>query len=297
MKLRNKKVLVTGGAGFIGSNLIVKLKKLGAKVESFDHSQGKDILDKNALRSTIKKKFDIIYHLAGYSGGPRSNQEIVKTMEINTIATANLLKFVKEYSRHSKIILSNSRLEYGKPSYLPIDEKHPTNPNSVYGISKLASTQIAMLFSKNYGLKITVLRTSNVYGPTKSKKFMGYNIINYFIDIAKRGKTIEIFGTGEQERDYLYITDLIDAFILLTNENASGQIFNLGYGKGIKVKDMAEIIVRCVGDGKIKFRKWPKEYKEVETGSYITDIRKIQRMLGFNPRISFKEGVECSIQS
>lgn len=290
MKFSNKKILVTGGSGFIGHHLMQKLKELGARVENFDLSVGRNIQSESQLKEAVKKQFDIIFHLAGFSGPSRSNKDAKKAYIINTFATVSLLNFIKDFSAKTKIIFSNSRLEYGKPQYLPVDELHPLRPNSSYGVSKLAATEAAMLYHRLNNLDITVFRTSNVYGPYKAG-FLGYNIINHFIDLAKNDKTLTIYGRGDQIRDYLYIDDLIDAFILAVSPRSKGQIYNLGYGKGIKFTEMVNLIIKLSGKGRIRHIKWPKDDQEVETGDYISDISKIKKELGFSPKISFDGGI------
>lgn len=296
MDLSGKKILVTGGSGFIGTNLIKKLTSLGASVTNFDLANGQDIENENQLAAFIRRKYDIIYHLAGFSGSTESNKERLKSFRINTLATVNLCQQVLKYSPKTKIIISSSRLEYGKPQYLPVDENHPIQPTSAYGLSKLAATQTALIFHKINNFDVTIFRTSNVYGLHKDSKFAGYNIINHFIDLAQRDQTLTIFGAGVQKRDYLFIDDLVNAFVLAANQSvSSGQIYNLGAGVGIKFKEMVELIVKKIGKGKIKFVKWPKDAKVVETGDYITDLTKIKRELGFAPKIGFEEGIQKTI--
>lgn len=296
MKFRNQKILVTGGSGFIGSHLIQKLEELGAKVENFDISLGMDIQNESQLKETVEKRFDIIFHLAGFSGSPRSNKDAKKAFEINTMATISLLELIKNFSPKTKIIFSNSRLEYGKPQYLPVDESHPLRPNSAYGVSKLAATEAAMFYHRVNNLDVTVFRTSNVYGPSKAR-FLGYNIINHFISLAINNKTIEIFGNGEQKRDYIFIDDLVSAFLKAALSKKLGQIYNLGCGKGIKFKKMVTLILNGIGNGRIKYVPWPKDYKDAETGSYISDITKIKRNLNFQPKVSFKIGIKKTIEA
>lgn len=296
MNLFGKKILVTGGNGFIGQHLVTRLMSLNSKVDVFDISLGQDIVNAEQLKSFIKKKYDIIYHLAGFSGSAESNQEKLKCFNINLLSSINLFELILKYSPKTKIILSSSRLEYGPPMYLPVDESHPTEPTSMYGLTKLNSTQMAMIYHDQFDLDVTVFRTSNVYGPNTNKKFAGYNVINHFINLAKKGKTLTIYGDGKQKRDYVYIDDFIDVLILTINKKASGKIYNVGLGKGIAFKEMAELIVKEVGKGSVKLVKWPKRYEQVETGSYISDISKIKNDLGFNPKISFEEGISRTLE-
>ncbi|OGD81371.1 hypothetical protein A3G14_05445 [Candidatus Curtissbacteria bacterium RIFCSPLOWO2_12_FULL_38_9] len=297
MNLKGKKFLVTGGSGFIGSHLIERLTEYGAYVENFDLSQGRDIQDEKQLSQAIKKKSDAIFHLAGFSGSKESNENIEKSFKINTLATVNLIEHVLKYSPKTKIVLSSSRLEYGTPKYLPVDEKHPTNPISAYGLSKLCATQMVLIYYKTKSLNVTVFRTSNVYGSHPHAKFSGYNIVNHFIDLAKQNKTLTIFGEGDQKRDYLYIDDMIDAFILSADSKANGKIYNLGLGSAISLKEMAELIIKTIGKGRIRYVRWPDNYKAVETGDYVTDISKIKRELGFSPKIDFETGILRTINN
>ena len=295
MTFKGKNILITGGLGFIGSNLSRRLEELGAQISIFDIAKGDDICDIDKVKKVIKEKPDVIYHLAGFSGSKESNENVEKSFKINAFATVNLFELVLKYSPKTKIILSNSRLEYGKLQYLPVDEKHPTLPTSAYGLSKLIATQIALVFHKLKGLNVTIFRTSNVYGPHPTSKFSGYNIINHFIDTAQNNGILTVYGDGQQLRDYIFIDDLVEAFILAADKNASGEIYNLGFGEGIKLKDMAKKIINKVGKGRLVYEKWPSDYRKVETGSYVSDINKIKNELGFLPKISFDEGIVKTI--
>lgn len=296
MNLKNKRILVTGGSGFIGSSLISKLIKLGANVDNYDSSVGCDIEDHHLLKKYVKRKYNYIFHLAAFSGSARSNRKTLRTFSVNTLATLKLCELIIKYSPKAKLVLSSSRLEYGNPKYLPVDEIHPTEPTTVYGLSKLTSTWLALVCNKKNGLRVTIFRTSNVYGRHPKGKFTGYNIINHFIDLAKKNSDLQIFGKGSQKRDYIYIDDLVSAFILGLSNKANGKVYNLGFGKGISIRNMAKIIIQKVGKGKMKFIKWPQDYKQIETGDYISNISKIKKELGFAPSIGFKEGVKKTLE-
>ena len=296
MNFKDKRILITGSNGFIGSNLKAKLVNLGAIVTSFDLSDGQDIMDTSLLENIIKKKFNIIFHLAGFSGSKESNEDRFKSFQINTLATVNLMELITKICPDTKIILSSSRLEYGRPLYIPVDEKHKTEPTSAYGLSKLTATEMAQVFGKTRNLKYIVFRTSNVYGPHKEKKFSGYNLINHFIDLAKREKNLLIFGKGDQLRDYIYIDDLVQAFIIAAESDVQQQIYNLGYGEGISLTKMANLITKNVKKGNIKYINWPKDNKSIETGSYTSDISKIKKELGFKPKIGFEEGIQKTLK-
>lgn len=295
MNLKRKRVLVTGSDGFIGSRLLRKLQHLRAKVDQFDLSLKLDITNSLKLESYVKKKYDLIYHLAGISGTSQTMQTITNCINTNFQTTKNLIDLVLKYSPHTKIVLSGSRLEYGKPAYLPVDENHPQEPDTIYGITKLFCTQYAMSLAKSKRLNVTVFRTSNVYGPHPSKSFSGYNVINHFIDLALNNKSMTVFGKGEQKRDYIYIDDLVRGFVLASQEKANGHVYNLGFGKAIKFNKMIKTIKKIAGSGKIVSRPWPIHYQKVETGDYVSNISKIKKHLGFNPKINFKEGIEKTV--
>lgn len=297
MSKKTKRILITGSHGFIGSALKDRLQELGYAVFGFDTQNGDDITNTAKLQKAIVQRYDAIYHLAGFSGSNQSNSDINHCFQLNAIATANIIKWILVYSPRTKLILSGSRLEYGRPQYLPVDENHPTAPNSAYGISKLASTQLAIVFSRTSALRTTIFRTSNVYGWHKNRIFKGYNVINYFIDEAKKGNIIPIFGDGSQIRDYIYISDLVDAFTKALEKKADGQIYNLGYGQPIEFGNMVKSIVRVVGKGKVKFIKWPSDFKKVETGSYVTNIEKIKKQLHFTPKINFEQGIRLTVEN
>lgn len=292
MNLTHKKILITGGHGFIGSNLTKHLEKKKAIVDIYDKKEGNDVQDVDNLKRYVKKNYFAIYHLAGFSGSAKSNEQKTECFRQNTFSSANLCELITKYSPNTKLILSGSRLEYGVPRYLPIDESHPTLPNSIYGLSKLAATQTGLIYFKKNNLDITIFRTSNVYGPHPSTSFAGYNVINFFIDRAVKNQELKIYGDGEQLRDYIYIDDLVEVFTKVLKTSTLGNIYNLGYGRGIKFKDMVAKIIKIVGKGKLTYEKWPDDYTEVETGSYVTDISKIKKDLKFIPRTSFEKGIE-----
>jgi UDP-glucose 4-epimerase len=290
-----KSALITGGSGFIGMHLISKLQENGYIVDIFDRKNGQDIKNINDLKKVVQNNYDVIYHLAGLSGSKESNEKKISYFQINTLATINLMELIVNYAPNSKLILSSSRLEYGKPQYNPVDENHKTEPTSAYGLSKLIATQMAQVFGSAKNLNYIAFRTSNVYGPHKEEKFFGYNLINYYIDQAKKGKTLLIFGNGNQLRDYIYIDDLVQAFLMAAESKMKQKIYNLGFGEGTTLKNMTKLIIKTVNKGNIKFVTWPIDYHKIETGSYVSNISKIKKELGFKPKISFKEGIQKTL--
>lgn len=287
------KVLITGGAGFIGSHLAKKLQQQKHRVTIFDLPNS--ITDPKLVIQTIKNKFDVIYHLAGISGTVDLDPR--ESFLVNVKGAINLLEAVRLYSPKTRIIFSNSRQEYGKPQYLPVDELHPTNPTNHYGVHKLTITLYAQLYSQLCNLDTVILRTSNVYeevGPLEVRPLRqpSYNVVNHWLSQAEAKKDIIAFGDGSQLRDYLHIDDLVAALIQAgIIKKARGHIFNIGSGKGTSMLRMAQTIAKKFGV-KVITKPWPKEWKQAETGSYVSDIKKAKKLLNWTPKISFDQAIK-----
>ena len=245
---KDKKVLITGGLGFIGSNLAIKLVELGANVTLLDSMQQNyggnlfniesvkdrvivnfsDMRDTHALPYLVKEK-DYIFNLAGQVSHIDSMINPMTDMEINVKAQLSLLEICREYNKEAVVVYSSTRQFYGHPQYLPVDEKHPIIPIDVNGIDKFAGEQYHLLFNKVYHLKTTALRMTNTYGPRQSIRHNRLGFIGWFIRKAVLGEEIEIFGDGKQVRDFTYVDDVVEALLLAaTNEECYGVYFNLG---------------------------------------------------------------------
>jgi UDP-glucose 4-epimerase len=250
-----------------------------------------DISDYHEVEKVIKRKYDIIFHCAGYSGQINTQKEPYSSYVNNVVGTINVLENIRKYAPASKIVLIGSRLEYGKPQYIPVDENHPTNPTSQYGMDKLTAAHYALWYWKMYGIRVTILRLSNIYGPHKLFNFKLYNTLNYFIDRAYMGKKLIVYGKGTQLRDYLYIEDLIQIMLNVgLNREADGQIFNIGYGKPIKFIDAIQYIAK-VFNVKVTRQQWPSGHEQYETGSYVSNIRKIISCTDWAPTTNFHKGI------
>ena len=269
--LKHKKILVFGGSGFLGSHLLKRLPHAS--------DTGVDITDQSAVFNLIKQGWDIIVNLAGISGTPINSRQIMVSFEVNVIGSLNLLEASRQLPHPPILFFSNSRQEYGRPQYLPVDELHPTHPTNLYGIHKLAVTHLAQLYHQTYDLPTIIFRTSNVYGKSPTNKPVNYNIVNQWLN----GGPITIFGTGSQKRDYLFIDDWVNAVVAaLTTPKAYGQIFNIGSGQGQSLLSMAKTIAKSTG-AKIIKKPWPPDWQSVETGDYISDISKAKRILHWHP--------------
>ena len=195
------------------------------------------------------------------------------------------------------MIFSGSRLQFGKIIKLPVDELHPLNPETPYAFHKKATEDMYQFYHKQHNIDTVVFRIANPYGPRGQIKHPKYSIINFFIRKAMEGGKISIFGKGNQIRDYIFVTDLANAFIAASvTDKSNGQVFNIGSGIGISFKKMVETIIDVVGDGYYEKIPWPKNYINVETGDYITDIRKIEACLEWSPEVSFLDGIKKTVE-
>ena len=308
-----KKVLVTGGLGFIGLNLSRRLLELGASVTVLDNFMPPDVSELHAdflarfrvaladIRDEEKvervvRDQEIIFNLAGKSGAAGSNKTPLNDLDINCRGHITVLEACRAFNPGVTIIFPSSRLVYGKPLYLPVDEKHPLEPESIYAAHKLAVENYHLIYGRLYGLKSTVLRISNPYGPFQAGEGRAYGIANSFIQAAVAGRPITLFGDGSQRRDYLYIDDLVEAFLRAASaEEARGKIYNIGDGKGTSLLELAELTVAAAGKGEIVRVPWPEEYQAIETGDYVSDISLAQRELGWSPVTEIREGIARTV--
>jgi len=310
----NKKVLVTGGMGFIGSHLARKLIEQGALVTITTKSmlgQEKMVLDSILDKITVieadireekrinalVKDAEYIFDLAGRSGAVNSWDDPLMDLDINCKGHLILLEACRKYNLKAKLIFPGTRLEFGPPIYLPVDENHPLNPQSIHAVHKLTVEKYCLAYFHKYGIRTAVLRISNPYGAYDFPGQRTYNIINNFIWRLMEGKKVSIFGDGSQIRDYIYIDDLIDLMLRVAAQDEYwGEVFNIGNGKPIKLIDMVKTIIKVVGKGEYECIPWPESYAKVETGNYVTDIQKVKMFLGWEPKICIEEGIKKTVQ-
>ena len=311
-KLRKKKVLITGGLGMIGSTIAHKLVEIGADVtliDAFIEPYGanyfnikgienkvtvniSDIRDKESIKELVFGK-DIIFNLAGQVSHNDSLENPFLDADINYIGQLNVLEAVRKYASNATVLFAGSRLQFGEIEKIPVSEDHPLKPKTPYALNKGASENLYLFYHRVHSISTVVFRIANPYGPRAQMRHPKYCIINWFLRLAIDNQTIKIFGDGNQVRDYIYIDDLAEAFILAAvNERAAGEVFNIGSGVGTRFKDMANLILKNVKKGEVEHVPWPEKYINVETGDYISDIRKAERMLGWVPKTSLKEGVK-----
>lgn len=303
--LKDKKILVTGGAGFIGSNLVDRLS-VDSKVTVLDNlSSGSlanlekskdritllkgDVLDKALVKDAVAG-VDFVFHLAANVGNVKSIEDPHFDMEVNIKGTINLLEACLN-SNIKKLVYSSSGAIFGEAKYLPVDEDHPLNPESPYGVSKLAAEKYCFAFYKVHGLPITALRYFNAYGPRQGTS--GYaNVIAIFFNRIREGKPFTVYGDGEQTRDFVFVKDIVQANILAAAQPAAvGEIFNIATGHENSLSELISII------NQLSSKRNEIDYTESRAGEVKhsrATIEKAQRILGYKPTIWLEEGLRLT---
>jgi len=309
---KNKKILITGGLGFLGSNLAHKFVQDGASVTIVDNLSPLyggnmfnvegikenvkiilgDIRDKELMKSLIVD-VDYIFHFAAQVSYIDSLSMPFDDMDLNAKSVLSLLELCRQYNQKTTIVFSSSRMVLGYINGPVFDETHPTNPLSLYGIHKLTAEKYLLMYYKDFGIRCIIYRITNPYGPRQQIKHSKYSLPGWFIRQAMEGKTIKIFGEGDQVRDYVFVNDLIEGIYLASvSERAIGHIVNLGSGIPTRFKDIVETIIKIVGKGKIEHVPWPEDYEKIETGNSVADISKLKTLSGFVPKYSIEDGIK-----
>lgn len=310
-----KQVLITGGLGFIGSNLAHRLVGLGADVcivDSLAPGTGgnpynidaiKDrvqvviagIRDKAAMTACVQGR-DYLFNLAGHISHIGSMQAPDKDLEMNCSSHLALLELCRDQNPALKIIYASTRQIYGRPSHLPIDEMHPLAPVDFNGISKMAGEWYHTLFHRVYGLRTTSLRMTNVYGPRMWAKDGRLAFIGLWVRQIVDGQQLLVYGNGKQIRDFNFVEDVVDALLLAAiTPAADGQIYNLGSGAPINLLDLAHLLVEINGSGSFCLTPFPSERKRIDIGDYFANYNKIQTEVGWQPKTSLREGLACTL--
>lgn len=310
------RVLITGGLGFIGSNLAHRLVNLGAEVKIYDAllegyganwANIKEIKDKveviigdvrdyKKLKDVIRT-VDIIFHCAAQVSRVVSMSNPWLDVDINCIGTINVLEAVKNSNKNIRIIYTSSRASTGLAKNLPVDEETPLNPVDVYGVNKLTAEMYCKVYHRAYGLKTTILRLTNCYGPRAQMKTPRYGVINWFIRMALEDKVLTVYSPGTMLRDYIYVDDTIDALILAAqNDEAINETFYVTSGKPISLVELAKLIVRIANSGEVKIVPSQKEWASIEIGDFYATYDKIKKKLGWKPKTDIETGLRKTIQ-
>jgi UDP-glucose 4-epimerase len=308
-------VLITGGLGFIGSALARRLVEIGAKVTLVDSLIPEyggnlfnihdirdrvtvdltDVRDAAAMSSLIKKR-QFLFNLAGQTSHIDSMTDPVTDLNINAAAQLHILEACRLHNPDLKIVFASTRQVYGRPEYLPVDEKHPINPIDVNGINKLAGEWYHLLYNDVYQIRACALRLTNTYGPGMRVKDARQTFLGIWIRRLIEQKPIGIFGSGEQRRDFNFVTDVVDALLgAAASDTANGQVFNLGHREHVSLKELAEMLVRISGSGRYQLIPFPQDRKAIDIGDYYSDFVKIESTLGWSPQITLADGLKSTL--
>jgi nucleoside-diphosphate-sugar epimerase len=313
--MRGKKILITGGCGFIGSMLARRLLEMGAGVtiaDSLIPAYGgnlrnledirdqvwlniTDVRDPHALTYLIQGQ-DYLFNLAGQTSHVDSMTDPQTDLEINARAQLSILEAVRQFNPKIRIVFSSTRQLYGKPQYLPVDEKHPTVPVDVNGINKLAGEWYHLLYNKIYDIPCTCLRLTNTYGPGMRVKDARQTFLGIWIKNILKGEPVKVFGDGLQLRDFNYVDDVVDAFIrAAVCDEAIGEVINLGSNEVVNLRDLAEMLIRIHGEGNFDIVPFPPERIAIDIGDYYSDWKKAKKILGWEPVIGLEEGLRRTL--
>ena len=312
---KDKRILITGGLGFIGSTLAYYLVRFGSKVLIIDslipqyggnwfNIKGiedkvtvniSDVRDQYSMNYLVRDQ-DIIFNLAGSLSHVDSMSDPFTDLEINCISQLSLLESCRKYNPKVKIVYAGTRNQYGRAKYLPVDEKHPLEPIDVNGINCIAGEAYHLLYNNVYGIRTCSLRMTNTYGPRHQMKHSRQGVLNWFIRQIIDGEKIRLYGTGEQVRDINYVDDVVRALLLTGASNKVwGEVFNLG-GMPVSLRKFIETVIKVAGKGSYKLIPFPANRGPIEIGDYIADWSKIKKTLGWEPRFSLEEGIKKTIE-
>ena len=312
---RDKNILITGGAGFIGSNLAIKLIELGANVTVIDSlipEYGGNLFNLEPIKNKVKlnisdvrdehsmkyliKDHDYLFNLAGQTSHIDSMNNPYTDLEINARAQLSILESCRRYNPEIKVVFASTRQIYGKPQYLPVDEKHPLNPVDVNGINKMAGEWYHLLYNDVYKIRSVVLRLTNTYGPRMRVKDARQTFLGIWIKNVIEGNKILVFGDGKQIRDFNYVDDVVNAILLAAQSNdVNGMIFNLGADDLINLEDTAKLMIEISHKSNYELVPFPADRKAIDIGDYYADYRKIRSKLGWQPKVNLKEGLKLTI--
>lgn len=312
---QGKQVMITGGLGFIGSNLAHRLVDYGADVlivDSLIPDYGGNLFNVEGIRDRVQVNIadvrdvngmsylvlgqDYIFNLAGQVSHIDSMNDPYTDLEINCRSQLSLLEACRRNNPSVKVVYASTRQVYGVPDYLPVDEKHLLHPTDVNGINKMAGEWYHILYSNVYGVRATSLRLTNTYGPRQLMKHSRQGFIGWFIRLAVEGEEISVYGDGKQLRDLNYVDDVVEALLLAgAKDNVNGQVYNLGGQAPISLLQIVELLLELCPEASYRLVPFPPDKKRIDIGDYYGDYSKIRAALGWEPRVSIREGLSRTV--
>ena len=312
---RGRRVMITGGLGFIGSNLALRLAGLGAEVlivDSLIPDAGANAFNIAPVQDQVRVNVadvrqphtmnylvrgqDVIFNLAGQVSHIDSMRDPYGDLEVNCRAQLTLLEACRHYNPGTKVVFAGTRQVYGRPDSLPVDETHLVRPTDVNGINKVAGEYYHLVYNNVFGVRACSLRLTNVYGPRQLIRHNRQGFIGWFVRLALDGAEIQIFGDGSQVRDFVYVDDAVDAFLRAGATDAvNGEVFNVGGREHITHADLVTLLLELSGRGSCRFVEWPAEKKAIDIGSFYADSSRFQARTGWTPRVALRDGLATTL--
>jgi UDP-glucose 4-epimerase len=312
---RGRRVMVTGGLGFIGSNLVHQLAAAGADilaVDSLNPDYGGNLFNVESVRDRVRinvsdvrdetsmdvlvQDREIIFNLAGQVSHIDSMRDPHTDLEINCRAQLSMLEACRKRNPAVRVVYAGTRQVYGRPDRLPVDENHLVRPADINGVNKAAGEYYHLLYNNVFGIRACSLRLTNVYGPRQLIRHSRQGFIGWFIRQAIEGQEIQIFGDGSQLRDFVYVDDAADAFLrAAATEASNGEVFNVGGDEPISHRELVALLLEVAGAGSMRFVEWPPEKKRIDIGSFYSDSTKFRQTVGWKPRVGLREGLQRTI--
>jgi UDP-glucose 4-epimerase len=315
MSFADARILITGGLGFIGSNLAARLAREGARVTLCDamiEGYGGNLENVREIRAQVAVNFadvrdetvmgqlvegqDVVFHLAAQVSHVMSLSNPYPDIDINIKGTAAVLEACRKRNPKALVVRSGTRGQYGPAVRLPVSEDAPSDPRGIYEISQLSAEMICRTYTRIHGIRTVPLRLTNVYGPRAQMKHSQFGVVNWFVRLALEGRPIPIFGSGKILRDFLYVDDCVDALLAAAREpGAVGEVMNVGHDRPSTFLEVAEILCELVPEARIAFTDFSPERKAQEPGDFVSDITKIRGLLGWEPKVALKAGLERTV--
>ncbi len=308
---RGRRVMITGGLGFIGSNLARRLADLGADVllvDSLIPEYGGSLVNIRGIEDRVRVNVadirqqttmnylvsdrEVIFNLAGQVSHIDSMRDPYTDLEINCRSQLTVLEACRRNNPDVKVVFAGTRQVYGRPDYLPVDEKHLVRPTDVNGINKVAGEYYHLVYNNVFGIRGCSLRLTNVYGPRQLIRHNRQGFIGWFIRKIVEDGEIEIFGDGSQVRDFVFVDDAADAFLRAgANDACNGEVFNVGGTEPISHRDLVDLMIEVAGSGRRRFVDWPAEKKAIDIGSFYADSSRFTAITGWRPLVPLREGL------
>ncbi len=309
-------VLITGGLGFVGSTLAHRLVEKGARVTLVDslipiyggnlrniagienqvNVNIADVRDQYSMDYLVQGQ-DYLFNLAGQSSHMDSMRDPYTDLDINCRAQLSILEACRKHNPKLKVVYTSTRQIYGKPDFLPVDERHLLHPTDINGVNKMAGEWYHIVYNNVYNIRACALRLTNTIGPRMRVKDARQTFLGIWIKQLIEGQPIQVWGDGTQIRDFTYVDDCVDALLLsAASPAADGQIFNLGSDETINLRDLAALLIEINGGGSFDVIPFPADRKPIDIGDYYADYRLIQGRLGWRPRVALREGLRRTLE-